>query len=432
MAPEELTTLVKNALKMIGLHSVTMANCRALSNEIKFSTGKSISAITLFRMADAVKYKIKPYRHSIDTVEDFIRFGQKISSHPQEIVYSPMMGVKSRERPQENALYHLVEEQLKRGEFDRVISFLNRLPEDHLALGWERYVISVAIGDFLANMAHHASFETLLGSFSRHRGFRFYYIEANVDHSNAKQVYAPALAAVIKSQGLYGEHVFSSKASMLNQDAASALFGNSMLHMMHFLFESKENGREWCTAIDTPYASTFVREHAADYPFAAARYFNSKLLRHFKNHHLLSLVRDELFEVFPRWFGSYDQFVIRDFCAGIICDALLLCLDRKGIEIFLQALPPEKYYPYLPEPQLIRLKYLQSLCLGAQNERLEQIRTTTHQIAHGESAFHDLMIELAHRLFKGEAIAPKVSYADRISRSGYTRFNELFRKCGLG
>lgn len=381
-----------------------------------------MSGITLFRMLYPEKYGVSPYRFTIDLLEEFIEALElTIAEAVPEGYGNPFL---SRKVPKETALYKLLNINLHHSELKLVLGFMEDLPMEHTALGWECHIIGKALGDFIQISARSRqpgkAYEALLTI----PQMRTYYFETYVDYNHGFKVYGASLEEMLRKNGLTSQAEV--QALLLRPDIhliASCLFSYLMLHFFSWLSGDTLKQQGYHRVLSMPSIIEFIEAHSDTFSFIRFRYEAYKLIEHIdSNGKSTALDVSEWVSCLNQTHSGSKPWEL-EFAAVLLADALVMVGDRAGLERLIVALPVNPVFEPVVEPVYIRARLYRELISGVSDARLEHTFHTPYYLGEGETSFHRLVMNRAMRLFGRKSTWMEEKTA-LINQTGFIRFTE--------
>lgn len=411
---------VYTALERLGLRSGTIANCKVLSREMERSIGRKVSGITLFRMLYPEKYGVSPYQYTIDLLEEFLETtNYKSSVGNPDHEANPFI---SRKVPSQTALYKLLSMNLHNSETDLLLGFMEDLPMDHLALGWERHIIGKALGDFVVNELGSrrpgSTFEAIIAM----PQMRTYYFETYVDYNQGLSVFGNSLEQMLDRSAVRSRRAIPSLLSCADQQwIASCLFAYLMLHFFSWLSEDEQRQRFYRRLLISAAIEEFVEAHSRTFTFIRFRYEAFKLIEGTGVKGTTTALEAEEWLAYLSQFSDVAKPWEMEFATVLIADALVMVKDRSGLERLVSGLPLNPTFEPVVQPVYIRARLYRELISGASDERVEQVFRTGYHLGEGETAYHLLTMDRAMGLFGRNGLTREERSA-WIRQTGFTRF----------
>lgn len=417
----EASSRVRYALELLGRRSVTVANCKVLSREMNHLLGTTLAPITLFRMAHPEKYKVKPYRYSVDLLEEFIdKYVQRASK-----VHIPQ-GVEAftyPNRPEETALYKLLGLTLASNESALLEGFFEDLPMEHAALGWERHIIGHSLAEFFRASMHVKEKQPVIDRLLGLPQIRTYYFETYVDYNHGLKVYGKAIERMLIPTR--GDSVTALRRLLQGADyqqTASVIFGHLILHQFAWLSENRLLERRCEQVLNAIELDRYLDANGWMFPYVTVRYKVARLIMSCNAVPKLVVDVDEWIDLLGELFQNADP-GNRSFGAVILADVLVLLGKRKEVQRLMNGIPDDLEGVAADQPVYIRAGLYRALSDGAADAQLCRIAETAYVLGKGEDAYHRLIMDAALKLF-GRQTLPNAESQRLILQTGFSFFTE--------
>ena len=172
---DDIFKLVKYSFYRAGLHAMDIMHCRKLSEAILQKNGRTISPVTLFRMANPEKYSIRHYPYTLQLLLDYCAL-RSFNDIPQIIVSNdtPVI-INGRLNDTSNPLSLLLSIVLEKGDQKLMFDFLDGLPEEFNKLGKQQAIISHAFANFFRSESNPSRAVEKFKYFHKHPNFQIYF-----------------------------------------------------------------------------------------------------------------------------------------------------------------------------------------------------------------------------------------------------------------
>lgn len=415
----EASSRVRYALELLGRRSVTVANCKVLSKEMNHLLGTTLAPITLYRMAHPEKYKVKPYRYSVDLLEEFI--DKHVQRASKVFIPQGAEAFTYPNRPEETALYKLLGLTLASNESKLLEGFFEDLPMEHAALGWERHIIGHSLADFFRASMHVKEKRPVVDRLLDLPQIRTYYFETYVDYNHGLKVYGKAIERLLIP--MRGDSVTALRHLLQGADyqqTASVVFGQLMLHQFAWLSKNGLLERRCERLLKEIELEQYLDANGWMFPYVAVRYKVARLIMARNSAPKVDVDIDEWLDLLGRLFRIADP-GNRSFGAVILADALVLLGKRKDVQRLINAIPDDLVGVAAEQPVYIRAGLYRALSEGAADAQLYRIAETAYVLGNGEEAYHRLMMDAAARLFQRSVVlAP--NRAALVDQTGFVHF----------
>jgi hypothetical protein len=396
-----------------------VANCKVLSREMNHLLGTTLAPITLFRMAHPDKYKVKPYRYSVDLLEEFIDKHVQLASK----VHIPQ-GIEAftyPNRPEETALYKLLGLTLASNESALLEGFFEDLPMEHAALGWERHIIGHSLAEFFRASMHVKEKQPVIDRLLGLPQIRTYYFETFVDYKHGLKVYGKAIERMlIPTRG----DSFTALRRLLQgadyQQTASAIFGHLILHQFAWLSKNRLLERRCVQVLNAIELDRYLDANGWMFPYVTVRYKVARLIMSRNSVPNADLDIDEWLDFLGGLFRNADP-GNRSFGAVILADVLVLLGKRKEVQRLMNALPNDMIGCIANQPVYIRAALYRALCNEATDAHLQPIVDSEYVLGEGETAYHRLMMDAALKLFSRQSLLG-AELPLLVAQTGFSRF----------
>jgi hypothetical protein len=418
----EVSSRVRYALELLGLRSVTVANCKVLSREMNHRLGQTLAPITLYRMAYPDRYKVRPYQYSLDLLDEFLELS--LRDTPNVVAAAGYEVFKYPNRPEDTALYKLLGLTLGATENRLLEAFFEDLPMEHTALGWERHVIGHSLADYFRANLHEKGSQPLVDRLLQLPQIRTYYFETHVDYNYGLNVYGKAIERVLVT--IHGDSIVAFQELLQADDhqrITSCVFGHLMLHYFAWLSKDEVLQRRSERFLKLAELVQYVEGHAMMSPYVTVRFNVAKLLIAYQSGNETRIDVDEWLDLFAFLFHAADH-GNRVFGAVILADVLVVLGKRIELQRLMQGLPCDLEKVNSEQPVFIRASLYYALSTESAADQLQQIIDTEYVLGNGEDAYHKLVMDAAVALF-GHKSSNSLDRAQLITQTGFLRFENM-------
>jgi hypothetical protein len=175
-------------------------HCRKLSKAILQKTGRTISPVTLFRMANPEKYAIRHYPNTLQLLLDYCEL-RNYSDVPQIIEnYTRPIIIESRFNDTSDPLSLLLSIVLEKGDQKLMYDFLDVLPEEFNKLGKQQATISHAFANFFRSERNPLRAVEKFKYFHKHPNFQIYFMMSFPDFDFMNHYFYAGMEEVLTLQ----------------------------------------------------------------------------------------------------------------------------------------------------------------------------------------------------------------------------------------
>lgn len=278
---QEIYDLVKYALKKAGLHNADILQCKKLSSAVLKKTGRNISAVTLFRMANPHKYKVRHYPQTLQILLDYCELHNfdelpKIIKPPRPLVFLKQ-NTQDEAEPLDSLISSILESENKKIIFD----FLENIPEKYNAVTDKLVTLNHGFAKYFRSQRHTMKAVQMFKELNAHPNFQTNFTMTFPDMDYVNGYFYDGLEAYLKECNVEKTLSFASgKRSLQATNAMEKCIFHYTLYIwmayvknnfagvkqMGDLFFAKEKGKPaWLHTL-------------SDFPILKGRYYCARIL----------------------------------------------------------------------------------------------------------------------------------------------------------